>query len=165
MFDFCRPVVYHRIKGGDGLSKKGFIVHHDWEESLRELDDRELREVIMAMFRFNKRGTVPKLTGKAKQAFIPIRQCHERHNEKWREVSRVRAEAGRRGGQTAQANARFASSKQANQAVNGKDNDNANGSVNGVVRRDAGGGGAYERNKKVLERIKDAAGMQGTANH
>ncbi len=127
-------------------TKDTFIFYKDWLETLNELSDEEQYAAIKAIIDYAFFGSVPE------DKFIrtitaQMRCCIDRNNEKYKEKSAIRAEAGRLGGLRRaalfrqnqanvanQANAtNYSKTKQnqANQADNVNDNVNDNVTENG----------------------------------
>lgn len=109
--------------------KDSFILYTDQKEIIDKLTDEQAGKLIKAIYQYAKDGTTPKLDMLLEIAFIPIKQNLERNSEKWEDIKQKRSEAGKLGAEIKkqkQANAKFALSKQANQAVNV----NVNGNVN-----------------------------------
>lgn len=113
--------------------KKSFVAYCEWLESFEMLEDEEAGKLIKHLLRYVN-DLEPELEDRLlKIAFQPIKQHLKRDLNKYEEVKKKRAEAGKKGGLKTQRKAKQAIAKtekqnQANQAVN--DNDNDNGNVN-----------------------------------
>lgn len=121
------------------MNKESFILFTEQKEVFENLSDEQAGQLIKAIFSYIDTGQIPQLELTLKMAFIPIRQNLDRNNEKWEDIKQKRSEAGKLGAeikkqkQANQANANFAKSEKANQAVNVNVNDNVNVNVNGNV--------------------------------
>ncbi|MGN1133963.1 MAG: DUF6291 domain-containing protein [Oscillospiraceae bacterium] len=117
---------------------KSFMMYKDWEELFLALESDEQRgQLLRALFAFAKRGETPELEGAVKMAFLVMSQQIDRDGQKWEEVCRERAKAGRKGGlhspkekynsdkqkEAKEANAYFAKQTQAKQADKDKEED------------------------------------------
>lgn len=119
------------------MARDSFILYTEQSEILQNLTDEEAGKLIKEIFQYIETGKENEMDRIVKMAFVPIRQNLDRNNEKWEEIKQKRSEAGKIGAeikkqkQAKQANANFAKSKQANQAVNV--NVNVNDNVNDNV--------------------------------
>lgn len=122
--------------------KDSFILYTEQKEIIDKLTDEQAGKLIKAIYQYVKDGIIPELDMLLEIAFIPIKQNLERNSEKWENIKQKRSEAGKIGAeikkqkQAKQANANFALSKQANEAVNVNVNVNGNVNVNDNENRE-----------------------------
>lgn len=136
--------------------KKSFVVYHDIKEVIDGLTDEQVGKLFRSMVNYSVSGTELQLDGVLRFIFIPIRQQMDRDSTKWEGIREKRAEAGRKGGiksgeSRRKANALFALSNEANEAVNVNANVNGNVNVNGngnatttATVTNSGGSGGYD---------------------
>ncbi len=133
--------------------KKSFVVYHDIKEVIDGLTDEQVGKLFRSMVNYSVDGTELQLDGVLRFIFIPIRQQMDRDSTKWEGIREKRAEAGRKGGiksgeSRRKANALFALSNEANEAVNVNANVNGNVNVNGnattTVTKGGSSGGGYD---------------------
>jgi hypothetical protein len=112
-------------------NKKSFVAYAEWLESFEMLEDEEAGKLIKHLLRYVN-DLKPELDDRLlKIAFQPIKQQLKRDLNKYEEVSKKRAEAGKKGGLKTQAKAKKAIAKsvkqnQPNQADNDNDNEDDN---------------------------------------
>lgn len=122
--------------------KDSFILYTEQKAVIDKLTDEQAGKLIKAIYQYAKDGTMPELDMLLEIAFIPIKQNLERNSEKWEDIKQKRSNAGKLGAeikkqkQANQANANFALSKQANEAVNVNVNVNGNVNVNDNENRE-----------------------------
>lgn len=100
-------------------SKNNFIFYTEYYDSLKLLTYEQKGQLLDALCLFQMGEDVPELDSITNMAFTFISSDMKRNNEKYCAIAQKRREAGSKGGKIAQANqanAYFASSKQANQA-------------------------------------------------
>lgn len=132
--------------------KDSFILYTEQKEIIDKLTDEQAGKLIKAIYQYAKDGTMPELDMLLEIAFIPIKQNLERNSEKWEDIKQKRSEAGKLGAkikkqnQANQANANFALSKQANEAVNVNVNvnDNVNVTATAVIGSDSCADGSLQ---------------------
>lgn len=79
--------------------KKSFKIYKEWQRQFSALDNETAGELIKAVFAYQTAGEKPeKMSPVAEMAFSFICQQFERDNEAYEEISRVRSEAGKKGG-------------------------------------------------------------------
>ena len=115
-------------------NKKSFVAYADWLESFEMLEDAEAGKLIKHLLRYVN-DLDPEMEDRLlKIAFQPMKAQLKRDLNKYDEVRKKRAEAGRKGGKKKanQANAKSDKQSKSNQADNDTvtDNDNDNDIVN-----------------------------------
>lgn len=141
--------------------KDSFILYTEQKEIIDKLTDEQAGKLIKAIYQYASDGIIPELDMLLEIAFIPIKQNLERNSEKWENIKQKRSEAGKLGAeikkqkQAKQANANFALSKQANEAVNV--NVNVNGNVNDTAKASKHKYGEY---KNVLLKDEELQALQ-----
>ena len=104
---------------------KSFVLYTDYAKHIARLTDEEAGKLFLAIFEYAESGKIPEFSGALMMCFSFIADQIARDKEKYPDVCKKRAEAGRKGGKQKQANvanAKIESLRQANKA----DNDNGN---------------------------------------
>ena len=112
-----------------------FVLYTDYAKHIARLTNEEAGKLFLAIFEYVESEKVPEFSGALMMCFSFIADQIERDKEKYRDVCKKRAEAGRKGGKQKQANvanAKFESLRLANKA----DNDNENDTEYEVVNED-----------------------------
>ena len=65
------------------MSKKGVIMYYDLIEQLRYINEKDNREIIVAMMQYNKNGTEPNFDGMKKVAFKFIKTTIDKNNDEY----------------------------------------------------------------------------------
>lgn len=79
--------------------KKSFKIYKEWQKQFSALDNETAGELIKAVFAYQTMGEMPKnMSPVAEMALSFMCQQFERDNESYDEISRVRSEAGKKGG-------------------------------------------------------------------
>ena len=79
--------------------KKSFLVYFDWRESLELLTDAEIGAIFRALFRFAEKGELPDFESRVLMVVFNSLKGHiSRDLEKYEEICKKKAEAGRLGG-------------------------------------------------------------------
>lgn len=118
------------------MAKDSFILYTEQKEVIDKLSDEQAGKLIKAIYEYVETGQMPKLDALLEIVIIPFKQNIDRNANKYEETKKKRSEAGKIGAEVKkqmkakQANANFAKSEQAKQAVNVNDNDNDNVNVN-----------------------------------
>ncbi len=118
------------------MARDSFILYTEQKEVIDKLSNEQAGKLIKAIYEYVETNEMPKLDNILELVIIPFKQNIDRNTDKWEEIKKKRSEAGKIGAETKkqkqakQANAKFALSKQANQAVNVNVNDNVNVNVN-----------------------------------
>ena len=112
--------------------KDSFILYTEQKEVIDKLSNEQAGKLIKAIYEYVETGQMPKLDALLEIVIIPFKQNIDRNANKYEETKKKRSEAGKIGAEVKkqmkakQANANFAKSEQAKQAVNVNDNDNVN---------------------------------------
>lgn len=109
--------------------KNSFILYTDYLSQIELLTDEQRGVLFLAIMRYAAEEWLPEMDATTEMAFSFIRQQLDRDNEKYQKISKIRREAGAKGGLATQANASFAKANQANAVfaqANQADNDNEN---------------------------------------
>lgn len=117
-------------------TKKSFILYCDFKPMFDLLDYEDKGRLIEAIFKHECGETVKALPPMVTMAFASIQPHLIRNKEKWEDIRKKRAEAGRKGGMSSkqtQANEANACFAKHNVNVNGNENVNANDNVNDIV--------------------------------
>lgn len=77
--------------------KESFVFYQEYEEIFAELTAEECKSLLMAIFEYQKNGTIPELDRTLKLLFIQIKQDLDRNNNKWEVTKQKRSEAGKKG--------------------------------------------------------------------
>lgn len=99
--------------------KEWFKARNVWGASILELSDAEAGRLAKAVWTYTMTGEAPNLSGNEKAVFALIRYQLSADNQELEELSKVRAEAGSKGGKQKianVANANFAKQDEANVA-------------------------------------------------
>jgi hypothetical protein len=99
--------------------KEWFKARNVWGASILELSDAEAGRLAKAVWAYTMTGEAPNLSGNEKAVFALIRYQLSADNQELEELSKVRAEAGSKGGKQKVANvanANFAKQDEANVA-------------------------------------------------
>ena len=116
--------------------KDSFILYTEQKEVIDKLTDEQAGKLIKAIYEYVETDKMPQLDSLLEIVIIPFKQNIDRNIDKWEQIKQKRSEAGKIGAeikkqkQAKQANANFAKSKEANQAVNVNENVNVNDNVN-----------------------------------
>ena len=116
--------------------KDSFILYTEQKEVIDKLTDEQAGKLIKAIYEYVETDKMPQLDSLLEIIIIPFKQNIDRNIDKWEQIKQKRSEAGKIGAeikkqkQAKQANANFAKSKEANQAVNVNVNENVNDNVN-----------------------------------
>ena len=116
--------------------KDSFILYTEQKEVIDKLTDEQAGKLIKAIYEYVETDKMPQLDSLLEIVIIPFKQNIDRNIDKWEQIKQKRSEAGKIGAeikkqkQAKQANANFAKSKEANQAVNVNENVNDNDNVN-----------------------------------
>ena len=79
-------------------NKTAFLLYLDQEEYFRRLSGDECRELILAIFRYERNQTEPAFnSGLAEMAFVAFKQSLDRNRLKHEQISQIRSEVGRKG--------------------------------------------------------------------
>lgn len=119
--------------------KDSFILYTEQKEVIDKLTDEQAGKLIKAIYEYVETDKMPQLDSLLEIVIIPFKQNIDRNIDKWEQIKQKRSEAGKIGAeikkqkQAKQANANFAKSKEANQAVNVNENVNVNVNVNDNV--------------------------------
>lgn len=77
------------------MEKKSFILYNDQKEVIDELDDEQAGKIFKAIYEYNSTKKI-NLKGALKVIFIPFKTSFDRDDEKWENIRKVRAEAGKK---------------------------------------------------------------------
>ena len=78
------------------MSDKGsFIIYHTHEELIDLLDAQQTKDLLKAIFAYEKRGEDPDLDGVSMMAFTAIRIDLDRNRAKWEQTKEARSKAGK----------------------------------------------------------------------
>ena len=80
------------------MAKNSFIFYEEYEQPLSMLDDAERGQLLMALIRYSKDGTIPDISPAANMAFAFIKAQMDRDTDKYNDTVRKRSEAGKQGG-------------------------------------------------------------------
>lgn len=105
------------------MSKNSFIFYEEYEQPLSMLNDVERGQLLMALIRYSKDGTIPDISPAANMAFAFIKAQMDRDTDKYNETVRKRSEAGKQGGRPPKNSTDSTSSNQKNQEVSYDSND------------------------------------------
>jgi hypothetical protein len=87
--------------------KKSFVLYTEYAQQFAILSDEQAGKLIKAIFGYTEFGIEPEFDdGMLEVAFSFIKCYLDRDSEKWEDVRKKRAEAGRKGGKLTQENAR-----------------------------------------------------------
>ena len=82
----------------DPTSKTAFLLYLDQEEYFRRLSGDECRELILAIFQYERDHAEPAFTSMlVEMAFIAFKQSLDRNRLKHEHISKIRADVGRKG--------------------------------------------------------------------
>lgn len=79
------------------VNKSGFIMYCDYREFFETLEPEQVKAIMLAIFDYERDGTVADLDPVTRMAFVAIRQSLDRNRRKHEEISKKRREAGRAG--------------------------------------------------------------------
>ena len=79
--------------------KKSFVLYQDYQKHVEKLSDEDAGRLFKGIFTFIETGESPALSPVADMAFSFISAQLQRDLEKWQEVCKKRAEAGRKSGE------------------------------------------------------------------
>ena len=65
------------------MSKKGVIMYYDLIEQLSDFNDKDFRDIIVAMMEYDKNGTEPNFDGMKKVAFKFIKTTIDKNNDEY----------------------------------------------------------------------------------
>ena len=108
----------------DKSRSKSFVLYTDYAKHIARLTNEEAGKLFLAIFEYAESGKVPEFSGALMMCFSFIADQIARDKEKYQDVCKKRAEAGRKGGKQKQANvanAKIESLRLANQADNEND--------------------------------------------
>lgn len=77
--------------------KESFVFYQEYQEIFAELTPEECKSLLMAIFEYQKDGSIPELDRTLKLLFIQIKQDLDRNNNKWEVTKQKRSEAGKKG--------------------------------------------------------------------
>ena len=100
--------------------KRSFVMYHDQYEIIKELSDEQIGRLMRAVFEYSESSKEPELDPLMMALFRAFRITIDRDLEKYRDMCRKRADAGRKGGKQTQANA---TKRVANQADSESDSE------------------------------------------
>ena len=107
--------------------KDSFILYTEQKAVVDKLTDEQAGKIIKAIYEYVETDTIPKLDNVLDLVIIPFKLALDRNKEKYEKVSKVRAEAGAKGGKQ----------KKQMQTKYSKSNDNDNVNVNVNVNENA----------------------------
>ena len=84
------------------MGKTSFILYEDYEQPLSMLNDAERGQLIMALIRYSKDGSIPDISPAANVAFVFIKALMDRDTDKYNETVRRRSESGKLCGRPSQ---------------------------------------------------------------
>lgn len=67
-------------------NKKGIIMYYDVLEQLEDFNDKDFRQIIEAVIKYDKNGTLPDFEGEKKIAFKFIKMSIDRNNEQYNNI-------------------------------------------------------------------------------
>lgn len=67
-------------------NKKGMIMYYDVLEQLEDFNDKDFRQIIEAVIKYDKNGTLPDFEGEKKIAFKFIKMSIDRNNEQYNNI-------------------------------------------------------------------------------
>ena len=105
---------------------KSFVLYTDYAKHIALLTNEEAGELLKALFEYVESGKLPDFSGVLMMCFSFIADQIARDKEKYQDVCKKRAEAGRKGGKQKQANlanARNETLRQSNVADTDNDNE------------------------------------------
>ena len=105
------------------MAKNSFIFYEEYEQPLSMLDDAERGQLLMAIIRYSKDGTIPDISPAANMAFAFIKAQMDRDTDKYNDTVRKRSDAGKQGGRPSKNSNDSTSSNQKNQEVSYDSND------------------------------------------
>lgn len=80
------------------MKKKSFVLYADYFPHIQMLSDKEAGKLFKAILEYADTGKIPELGGSVKMCFSFISAQIKRDTEKYDDVCKKRAEAGRKGG-------------------------------------------------------------------
>jgi len=108
---------------------KSFVLYTDYAKHIALLTNEETGELLKALFKYVEFGTQPEFSGALMMCFSFIADQIARDKEKYQDVCKKRAEAGRKGGKQKKANLANAKNEalcQSNVADTDNDNEDDN---------------------------------------
>ena len=78
--------------------KVSFILYVEYKKHLELLSNKQIGELLMALFKYAECGRIVELDGMTRMAFSFIKNQMDRDCEKWETTKKMRSEAGRKGG-------------------------------------------------------------------
>lgn len=79
------------------MKKDSFILYTEINDVVKELSDEQKGKLFQAILDYEESGDVPEMDTLIKCVFIPIKRDLDKNDEKWRETSKKRSEAGKKG--------------------------------------------------------------------
>ena len=79
------------------MDKKSFLLYLDYEEHFSLLTDEQAGQLIKVIFQYEKTGEIPEIEGVIKMAFSFIKSQLDRDSIKWKEETKKRSDAGKKG--------------------------------------------------------------------
>lgn len=77
--------------------KNSFIFYNEWEQSLSNLTNEELGDLMRAILEYQRTAQAPKLSPMLQMAFAFIKSALDRDSEKYELVLQKRSDAGKKG--------------------------------------------------------------------
>ena len=102
------------MKKSTETSKRSFILHHDFHETLFQLSDEQAGIVFKSIFHWQINGELPEIDFALKMVLSPLITQFKRDNSKWDKISEIRSGAGTKGVKKKLANAKRRKQKLAN---------------------------------------------------
>lgn len=79
------------------MKRDSFILYTEINDVVKELSDEQKGKLFQAILDYEESGDVPEMDTLIKCAFLPIKRDLDKNDEKWRETSKKRSEAGKKG--------------------------------------------------------------------
>ena len=80
------------------MSKKSFIIYHDYREALTDLNDEQVGKLFRAIFDYEIEKKEPNFVGELKMAFKFIKQDLDINSNKYDNICERNRENGKKGG-------------------------------------------------------------------
>lgn len=138
--------------------KDSFVLYTDQKAVMDKLSDEQAGKLIKAIYEYVESGEMPELDNVLDLVITPFKTVLDKDKAKYEEVSKVRAEAGSKGGKAKESNNKQNEQLQANGSKTGNCDDNDNVNDNDLekenIKKSYGENGNVKFTDEEYEKVK-----------